>query len=63
MVKYFIQKYFIFIHVQGDFFQFESGTGVLQSLYWDLRGPHGLQSAHKNGRKLLLGKKHTRIGI
>ena len=35
---------------------------MLQSLYWDLRGPHGLQSAHKNGRKLPLGKKHTLFG-
>ena len=45
--------------IQGDFFQSKSGTGVLQSLIWDFRGPKRLLCSPKNGRKLLLGKKHT----
>ena len=36
---------------------------MLKSLIWDLRGPQRLLCSPKNGRKLLLGKKHTVVGF
>ena len=36
---------------------------MLQSLIWDYRGPQSVLCTPKNGRKLLLGKKHIFWGF
>ena len=51
------------LQLQGDFFDCALGIGVWQGLFWNLRGHQRLLCTPKNGRKLLLGKKHTILGF
>ena len=48
-----------FENLQGVQIVVASGMGLLQECFWTLRGPQRLPWDPKDGRKLLLGKKHT----
>ena len=52
----------MFLLIQGDRFDCALGIGVLQGLFWNWRGHQRLLCTPKNGRKLLLGKKHILLG-
>ena len=45
--------------LQGVQIDVASGMGLLQECFWTLRCPQRLLWDPKDGRKLLLGKKHT----
>ena len=47
------------LKLQGVQIDVASGMGLLQECFWTLRGPQRLLWDPKDGRKLLLGMKHT----
>ena len=47
------------MNLQGVQIDVASGMGLLQECFWTLRGLQRLPWDPKDGRKLLLGKKHT----
>ena len=54
---------FLFVNYTGCLDGLSLRNGALTEMFLDFRGPQRLPGDQKDGRKLLLGKKHATLGL